>query len=395
MKRKVLSRLPLGVSVGLLMATTALAVEPGLNLAQRFSSVDEIVYKTSPEYEFDSPISLMSLVEPAPLALATLGGEAETSADAPILAAKKAKGDHARQHAHVPSCRKEISKSCSSDSWSDNLAFFFAGDGWKAKPDDDHNNNFGFRTGVNGGFGSDELPIRLQLGSSFGAYDFHGREEGRTQSTETQLFITGGVYQRSDISCGRRLSWGVVWDQMFASGWGEAGANDVQLAQVRFQAGYALNECNELGIWGAFHVDDDLVNFQQAPAPGTRVRTLDQWNLYWKRHWDFGADTTAYVGLSESPADVVIGLTGHAPLSHRVALFGNVHYMIPGTSPGDAAPNGVENSYSEEYCNVSFGIVFYPGYQAASRNVSGNQGLPLLPVADNGTFAVKAPRGNL
>ena len=396
MKRYTLLCWSLGMSVGLLGHSLGFASEPFRLGAESLASVDEMVSKTAPEYELDGPVRLMSLVEPAPLSLASLGGETGHAANFPIFVAKRDKQKHdlAPGQCDNKTGQKEVTACDAGGCWSDNLSFFLAGDGWKTKADDNNNNNFGFRTGVNGGFGTDDLPIRMQLGASFGAYDFYGREQGNTQATETQVFITGGVYQRSDVSCGRRLSWGIVWDQMFASGWGEEGASDLQLAQIRFQTGYALNECNEVGVWGAIHIDDDLVQ-PLGNASGTVVRTLDQASLYWKRHWEFGADTTAYVGLSESPADIVIGLTGHAPLSHRVALFGNVHYMIPGTSPGDTAPNGVDNSYSEEYWNVSFGIVFYPGYQAGSSTVSGNSGLPLIPVADNGTFAVKAPVGNL
>jgi hypothetical protein len=44
---------------------------------------------------------------------------------------------------------------------------------------------------------------------------------------------------------------------------------------------------------------------------------------------------------------------------------------------------------------VSFGIVWYPGFKAANRSVSGYSGLPLLNVADNGSFLIKAPTGDL
>jgi hypothetical protein len=99
----------------------------------------------------------------------------------------------------------------------------------------------------------------------------------------------------------------------------------------------------------------------------------------------------AYIGGAQEPGQLALGLRGHAPLSCRVALFGNMHYVVPSTSPGDIQPNGFNNSYSEETWNMTFGIVFYPGGKAASGNVSGHAGLPYLPVADNGTFAVRRP----
>ena len=59
-------------------------------------------------------------------------------------------------------------------------------------------------------------------------------------------------------------------------------------------------------------------------------------------------------------------------------------------------PNsGDDQNYSEQYWNLSFGIVWYPGWKAANDTVSGHAGLPLLPVADNGTFMVFARPGDL
>ena len=82
-------------------------------------------------------------------------------------------------------------------------------------------------------------------------------------------------------------------------------------------------------------------------------------------------------------------------MNRHLALYGNVNYILPGTTGGDTSPNSVDNSYAEEAWNVSIGVVFYPGAKARSRSVSGPAGLPLLPVADNGTFAVNTPGGAL
>jgi hypothetical protein len=78
-----------------------------------------------------------------------------------------------------------------------------------------------------------------------------------------------------------------------------------------------------------------------------------------------------------------------------VAAFGGVHYVIPSTVAGDAIPNNVGNSYSEETWAVAFGFVYYPGASARSINISGTRNLPLLPVADNATFMTSAPTGTL
>ncbi len=277
----------------------------------------------------------------------------------------------------------------------DNTALFFAGDGWKSNTDDDNNNNFGFRAGFNSGLGLGSLPIRAQIGASYGGYNFYGRENSddiNEAGTEQQVFLTGGIYMPSDVCCGRRLSWGVVWDYMHGENYGEDAWN-VNLHQVRGRIGYALSEANEVGVWGAFSViDDTVIDQDEDEVP---FRAMSQASVYWKRNWAYGADTTVYVGGAEEPGQLVLGLRGHAPLSCRVALFGNIHYIVPSTSPGDSDPNGFDDSYADETWNVTFGIVFYPGAKAASHSVSGHCGLPYLPVADNGTFAVRAPTSEL
>ena len=273
--------------------------------------------------------------------------------------------------------------------WFDNTEAFIAGDGWKNIFDDDDNNNFGFRTGVNLGIA---LPgpsaVRGQTGASYGGYDFHGRESllSRDDPIEQQIFVTAGLYKRSDVARGDSLAWGVVYDVMDSRAAGER-ADRLRLAQLRSYVGWAISERNEVGIWSAFRLMNDY-----AIAQRVRVNTTDQVNAFWHRNWCFGGDTVGYVGWADDPGSVVIGLTARAPLNHRFALLGNVQYIVPSTTGGDIHPTlGTDDIFNQEAWNVSFGLVFYPGAKAAPTNVSGYQGLPLLPVADNGSFTFQAP----
>jgi hypothetical protein len=186
---------------------------------------------------------------------------------------------------------------------------------------------------------------------------------------------------------------------MNSNNWGEGGDN-IDLSQIRMRIGYALNNYNELGFWGAFGLDDDTTPFLSSTV---RVQAKDQINLYWQHLYEYGATTMLYVGLADDPNgdnpqvyspdlnEVVLGLRGLAPMNRSLALYGNVHYILPGTTGGDKS----NNNYAEEVWNVSFGLVYYPGAKARARSVSGPAGLPLIPVADNGTFAVNTPAGNL
>jgi hypothetical protein len=271
----------------------------------------------------------------------------------------------------------------------DNTAFFFAGDAWKNIFDDDDNNNFGLRLGVNTGLALPGLDaVRGQIGASFGAYDFHGREGllGRDDSMEEQLFVTAGLYRRSDVTAGDRFSWGIVYDLLAAENAGEA-ADDIRLAQLRWSIGYSLGCADEIGVWAAFRLMNSFALIEQV-----RVNVTDQVNAFWHHTWSYGGDTWLYLGWADDPGETVLGFRGEMPLNDRVALLGNLHYVVPSTRGGDQHPRlPVDDVFNQETWNISFGIVFYPGAKAGSRTVSGDGCLPLLPVANNASFNMQAP----
>jgi hypothetical protein len=288
------------------------------------------------------------------------------------------------------------------EGWFQNTLVFLAADGWKNILDDDHNNNFGFRTGFNMGVRMPgDSALGGQIGISYGAYDFHGREQplqslfpdlrlSRDDPIEQQVFGTAGVFKRSDVTCGDPLAWGAVYDVMMSRCAGDA-ADRLKLAQLRGYLGYALNERNEIGTWAAVRIMSDRP-VRQTIRPGltetVEVNVTDQANLFWHRTWASGGDTMAYGGWADDPGSVVLGLTGRVPLNGHLALFGNAHYIVPSTTGGDNHPTiGTDDIFTQEAWNVSFGVMFYGGGKAVSSDVSGPAGLPLLPVADNGTFS--------
>ncbi|MCI0357961.1 MAG: hypothetical protein L0211_05735 [Planctomycetaceae bacterium] len=297
----------------------------------------------------------------------------------------------------LPECDAACADGCEcgyGSCW-DNTSIFLAADSWRTRADDDYPGSQGFRTGINMGIGWWDCPVRVQLGGSYAGYDLSGRDgdDGadplHSSSAEQQMFFTGGVYRRSDVCGGVPCSWGAVIDVNYDNHFGEQ-AQEILLTQARGIVGYAIDECNEFGIWGASRMNWQRI--QSNTVDRFRVRGLTQANLFWHRNWSFGGDTWLYVGAAEEPAEWILGLSGQAPLSHSVALFGGFAWGIPSAPEGD--PLGDQN-YSEQYWNLSFGIVWYPGCKASSDKVSGHAGLPLLPVADNGTFMVFARNGNL
>jgi len=286
--------------------------------------------------------------------------------------------------------------------WFQDAQVFLAGDGWKNNFDDDRNNNFGLRTGFNLGvpFPGDQA-VRGQIGMSYGAYDFHGREQplqsllpdlrlSRDDPIEQQVFATAGLFKRSRVSVADPLAWGAVYDVMMSRSAGDA-ADSLKLAQLRGYVGFALNDRNEIGSWMSWRLMRDEA-IRNTLTPGVTERVLvnvtDQANLFWRHQWARGGDTMAYVGWADDPGDVVVGLNGRVPLNHHAALFGNFHYVIPSTTGGDNHPTiGTDDIFTQEAWNVSFGIVLYGGRRAVFQDISGPAGLPLLPVADNASFS--------
>lgn len=272
------------------------------------------------------------------------------------------------------------------------LAGFVTADGWKTKCDDDlsQSNNFGNRFGMLGALnlGSTFNGADAFLGASVGMYDYHGRANAANNADnkiELQTFAMMGLSKRANYCMGDRFSWGASWDYMSDNRFGEMEGqlNHVDLHQVRLLLGRALNQNDEVGLWGAIPLNDDSFR-----APNLRryinVNAMPQVNAYWKRTWFQDAETELRVGWAEEPADVVLGLRSLIPLSDRTALFSNFAYFIPSTSAGDFSNNRVPQSFTEEYWNLTVGITVF----TCGRR------LPLIPMPDNGTFAVRAPVGD-
>jgi hypothetical protein len=323
--------------------------------------------------------------EPAPRPLARLSGVA-------IIDDAQGKGGPARP---VPAAEIEdksaaaTGRSCGDDVCStsllNNMYLFAAADGWRGPIDGDLSNNFGTRIGFNAGMPlCKEKRIGGQFGMSYGAYDWHGRDEfapeTEASSIEGQLFITTGIFKRCDLSgnCPDRISWGLVYDRMITDNTSPCTA-ELDVGQFRGQVGYACDANDEVGLWGSF-TDGSDDSFSCLGAKHT-TRSIDQVSLYWDHVWTTSAETRAYIGIAENPGEFVVGTNAQFPLNNCFALFGGVHYILPSTSGGDPG-------FRDEIWNVSAGIAYYPGGNAIAKSVCGNNWLPLMPVADNGNFAL-------
>jgi len=151
--------------------------------------------------------------------------------------------------------------------WRDNTEVWFGFDSFRSRGDGimllgPFSPALGNSTGAVGGFNTafalGDSPIRGQIGGSYGIYDWKGRWLPFSDaSAEQQTFITFGLSKRSDICNGDPIAWGVVFDQMFDHQWGFL-ADEIYLTQFRLFGGYAINECNEVGVMATVHSQSDF-----------------------------------------------------------------------------------------------------------------------------------------
>jgi len=263
-------------------------------------------------------------------------------------------------------------------------------DAFRGVPDGSWENN-GIRTGFNfatrlGQF-TEITGVGLQAGASIGAYDWAGTEyrlQNQNQA-QTQGFFTYGLYRKPNENS--RLTAGLVQDVSVNANYGVFAQNPV-LSQLRAQLGYATSASNEFGVWGTAHV---LSSTRDVTGFGpTTWRTINQVSGYWHHKWYAGGpDTWVSVGLPSydrlsgggSIGDYLVSATSSCPLSDAVSIYSSVTYMHQSAAPGPAGAN-------DEAWNFTVGISIYPFRNARSSTVAGQRWMPLLPVANNGSFLV-------
>ena len=267
---------------------------------------------------------------------------------------------------------------------------FFGMDAFKGVSDGVFNSNFGAVAGLNsaiGAFGLADYGIGWQLGMSYGAYDWDGGAPVNPAESQQQIFVTTGFFRKA--AGDQRLSFGIVYDWMINDHWGMFGV-DPTLGQWRAQAEWAFSGSNAIGVYGCI---DDRWSQQNVTYLQTRFsvrnRPLTQVNLFWHHKFVSGADSWLWIGAPEdirlnqpgSLGDFIIGANIQAPITDRLALYGNAQYMHPSATASLVAA-------AEEGWNIGAGIVWYFGGHARSDKINGKCWLPYLPVANNSTFLV-------
>lgn len=264
---------------------------------------------------------------------------------------------------------------------------------FKGISDNGAESNFGIVGSVNVGVSPGMLADRgigLQVGGSYGVYDFRGRTQSVTEnsSAQEQFFLTFGAFHRAE-EC-QRFQGGFVYDMMANDNWGTY-SNEPFLTQWRAQGEYLFSDYNAVGvtITRRDRGDNQLIGPAIPGAIGA-WRPVSQMSLFFHHRWDNGADNYFWVGIPEKqrPGDgpgslgqSIFGTSFHVPLTDAMGIYTTGTYMRPSSGPGAAGAG-------EETWNIGMGLTWYPGRNAALPSVAGNCNMPYMPVANNGSFLV-------
>lgn len=258
---------------------------------------------------------------------------------------------------------------------------FFGFDAFHGISDFFLNDNMGMRGGINVGMALiDSWGIGIQAGASYGGYDWDGRLVNENSSWQSQGFATAGIFKRCDK--GLPFNAAVVYDYMFNDAFGVL-ANEPELTQLRGMFSIPLTKSNEIGVWGTLRDGG-------TSQAGITFLPVNQYNAFWRFWFCGGGEVTIYGGMTDntrhhlgagSLGTWIAGAGFRAPLNDHFAVYGDFAYMRPSSDVGGGAT--FENAY-----NISMGVAFYPCACLRKRSNCCRGWLPMLPVANNGSFLV-------
>ncbi|EAQ79673.1 DUF6666 family protein [Blastopirellula marina] len=264
--------------------------------------------------------------------------------------------------------------------WTDSLELFLGLDGSKQPQDFGVNAHFGGRAHINWGAPlSFDHSLGLQIGTAVTQTDHavavtHALEGS---SSRTQSFTTIGLFQRADSGWNWALAWDVLYQQDY---------DTETLSQWRGRVGYDLTNRDEIGVMGSLPMSGSDANWA---GNAVHLRPLAQGSFFWRHLWQYGSQTTMWLGAADSHGQenaalmntqgtnsvVVFGADLHCPVSDHWAIFGEANFVTP-------ADTGSVDAY--------LGFAFYPGGGALGWRRKTFS--PLLPVAGSPTFVTDLSR---
>ncbi len=256
-------------------------------------------------------------------------------------------------------------------------------DHFRSLPDGSWNGNTGAYVGLNL---ATEVPclscFGIQLGGSYGIYDWTGRASVPEHQNEVQqqAFLTVGIFRRTPCDSG--FNFGVVYDWTANKNLGAFALNP-NFDQVRFQVGYLMNCSDEFGFWGTAYLSKAHKTSEEIPVT---FRAFGQANLFWKHYFANCAWTMVWAGVPYNrglmfapgrDGQFLVGASFNVPLTQCLSISGHAMYMRPRSGP----------AYIEsinDAVNICFGLTYAFGNGEASE-CDCDVG-PYMPIADNSNF---------
>ncbi len=276
-------------------------------------------------------------------------------------------------------CCKPVEE-CSSTRIGGDVALSY--DFFRSLPDGSWNGNTGALTSLNFAVGlpKEEYGLGVQVGGSYGLYDWSGRGSmatGNSKALQQQGFVTAGLFRMTPECDG--VNAGLVYDMMFNKRLGVFGVNPF-IAQLRGQLGYLIQGGNEIGVWASY---DTQTSHRTSGAIPLTFRAISQVNLFWCHYFKNEAKLSLWAGtpyrrglmFTDGRAGrYIIGMNFKAPLTRSLSIVGHGVYMAGRSSP-------VSKQFRNYAANICFGIDYsFGGTKAGQR--------PYLPLADNSNFMV-------
>lgn len=260
----------------------------------------------------------------------------------------------------------------------DNLSLFAGLEASRQPQDLGVNANFGGNLSANIGVPLwEDLGVGLQAGAGVNLSKAGVRVLRVVDGTRSrvQWFGTVGVFKRADY-------WhaGVAYDHQESSYY-----NRLHASQLRGEVGVNVTAEDTVGVWGTAATSGDDVRLL---GQTYRIRPISQASVFWNHVWETGAETRFWVGVAgqhgtdilglpdtaRTDPVVVFGLQIFAPLTERLAIFGQGNFVTP-------SDTGTLDAY--------LGFAYFFGGARESRS---NQFAPVLPVANNPTFSLDLRR---
>ena len=187
-------------------------------------------------------------------------------------------------------------------------------------------------------------------GNGVQVFEILGEPQDRFQN-----FTTVGVFQRLDNG----ISLGAAYDFL-----NQESFDNFTLSQWRVRASFDISPANELGVTINLSDRSDSGFFNTMPV---ELDPIEQLKLFFKHRWQSGVETSFWVGVADAHSEenvltgtlprktnqILFGSEFHAPLSQKLAIYGETNLIMPAdTGAIDAflgmqfAPQGVKRSRS-------------------------------------------------